>query len=225
MIKKILVTFLLTSLVGTVSADYLELDCSSQDIFESNSCTQCFDWWTKATWDYIGLLKDDWINSSSSDKILYKEEQEMPNMLNLNPDWVVWSQTPSSDGFWQYTEDLDALYDWDAYLLESWEKVTWIESKIGYAYKLEQNTLPENSNIGLLMYTLVSHDLLENGTPSINSDEHTECVLFKSAWESEPTVIEEEPPKLPETGPAEYILLLALAMLIGLAIIKIKNKA
>jgi hypothetical protein len=211
--------------VGTVSA-YEEIDCSTDAIFESNTCGQCFDWGTKTGWDYIGLLKDDWVNSSNSSRILYKEEQKMPNMVNLDTSSIVWSQTPWTDGFWEYSSDFDALYSEDEewYILASGQRVTWLESKLGYAYKLDQNTAPENTNIGLLVYYISTHDILEDWTPSIDDNEHRECVLFKSAWESEPKE-PEVPKKLPETGPTEYILLLILAMLLGFTILRVKNKA
>jgi hypothetical protein len=34
----------------------------------------------------------------------------MPVMENLNYAEATWSQVPSSDSFWEYTPDLEALY-------------------------------------------------------------------------------------------------------------------
>ena len=225
MSKKILTLLIIPFLLWTVSA-YEEIDCSTDAIFESNICGQCFNWGTKTGWDYIGLLKDDWVNSSNSDYILYKEEQKMPNMVNLDTSSVVWSQTPWTDWFWEYSSAFDDLYseDLEWYILNSQEKVTWLESKLGYAYKLDKNTATENKNIGLLVYYISTHDILDDWTPSIDDKEHRECVLFKSAWDSEPKE-PEKPKKLPETGPAESILLLILAMILGFTILKFKSKA
>lgn len=229
MSKKLLTLFIVSFfMVWTVSA-FDEIDCSTDPVFEANTCGQCFNWGTKVAWDYIGLLKDDWVNSSNSSRILYKEEQKMPNLVNLDSTGAIWSQTPWTDGFWEYSKDFDALYsdveEW--YILPTQGRVTWLESKLGYAYKLDQNTAPENTNIGLLLYYISSHNILADWTPSIDDEEHIECVLFKSAWKWEPTPVVKEPvvKKLPDTGPAEYILLLILAMLLGFTIVKIKSKA
>jgi hypothetical protein len=228
MIKKMLLTFtLLLLLVPGVSA-YDEVDCSSDIVFEGNSCSQCFNWETKAQWDYIGLLKDDWINGTDSKKILYKEEQKKPFMVALNS--AVWWQTPDVDWFWEYSSEFDALYSEDEewYILNSWKRVTWLKSKEGHAYKLDNNTAAENTNIGLLVYPISTHVILSDWVPSIDDEEHKACVLFKSALVSENkalVVVKEWPKRLPDTGPSEYILLLILSMVIGFFLIKIRNKA
>jgi hypothetical protein len=41
---------------------------------------------------------------------MYKEIQRMPELISLEPAKVAWSQVPSSDSFWEYTPDLEALY-------------------------------------------------------------------------------------------------------------------
>jgi hypothetical protein len=50
------------------------------------------------------------MNATDVIKILYKEEQIEPEMINLNSDNVVWSQMPSSDNFWEYTDEFNTLY-------------------------------------------------------------------------------------------------------------------
>ncbi|MDR1988271.1 MAG: hypothetical protein LBQ24_06140 [Candidatus Peribacteria bacterium] len=56
------------------------------------------------------MLSDVWINTSSNRKLLYKEIQRMPELYSLDSSKVAWSQAPSSDGFWEYTSDLEDLY-------------------------------------------------------------------------------------------------------------------
>lgn len=227
MIKKIIWALLISILINTslVSA-YNEIECSSDIIFKSNSCNQCFDGWLKAKWDYIWLLIDDWINPTDKNKILYKEEQKMPEMLNLNPNNVLWSQTPSVDWFWEYSTEFDALYNENElwYVLEAWKKVTWLQSKMWYAYKLDNNTTANNTNIGLLVYPISTHVIQDDWTPSIDDELYNECVLFKSAWASEKTVTV-KPKKLPDTGPTEYILLLIIAMILGFWFVKLSTKS
>ena len=94
--------------IAAVSAAYETVDCSTDTIFSENSCNQCFDWWEKATWDNIGMMEDLWRNDSSSDRLIYKEEQEMPKMVNPASDKVTWSQNPTDDkDFW--IEDIPVI--------------------------------------------------------------------------------------------------------------------
>jgi hypothetical protein len=113
MTKRVLLFLSLFVLAVPHVGAYEVLDCSSDVVFDSNSCNQCFDGGTKVQGDYIGLLKDDWINATDSKRILYKEEQKMPSLISLDSDNVVWSQTPGADGFWEYSEEFDALYSED----------------------------------------------------------------------------------------------------------------
>lgn len=226
MIKKIIWILLVSTLINTsfVSA-YSEIDCSSDIAFESNSCNQCFDWGVKNKWDYIGLLVDDWINNTNKDQILYKEEQTMPEMINLNPNLVAWSQTPSEEDFWEYTQEFDSLYSEDDlwYILKAGQRVSWLQSKMWYAYKLDNNASAANANIGLLVYPISTHIIQNDWSPSIDDQEHVECVLFKSAWASE-IETPEQPKKLPDTGPAEYILLMIIAMILWFGFIRLSSR-
>ena len=226
MTKKVLLFLSLFVMVLPHVEAYEALDCSSDVVFDSNYCDQCFDGGTKVQGDYIWLLKDDWINATDSKRILYKEEQKMPSLISLDSDNVVWSQTPSADWFWEYSEEFDSLYSEDEewFILDSGKRVTWLQSKVGYAYKLDQNAAVENTNIGLLVYPISTHTILEDGIPSIDDEEHRECVLFKSASASDAEV-PPAPEKLPDTGPVQYILVLILAMLLGFGFLTIRNKA
>jgi len=46
---------------------------------------------------------------------MYKEQQVMPEFINLNTSSVSWSQTPSSENFWEYTDDFNNLYSEDQF--------------------------------------------------------------------------------------------------------------
>jgi hypothetical protein len=65
----------------------------------------------------------------------------MPQMINLNPSQVTWSQEPSGEAFWEYTDEFNSLYveDQEGYVINAGDRVTWLKSKLGYAYKLEKN--------------------------------------------------------------------------------------
>lgn len=223
----LLTTFILTS--GIVSWDYTEVECTSDASYGAYSCGQCFDWWTKAEWDNIWLLSDDWINSSNSSQLIYKEEQEDPEIINLgwwNSDW---SEIKSWETFWEYTRELNDLYsedDW-GYILAPGSKVTWINSKLDSAYSLDKNTAAAWQNIGMLVYPIAVHNVLSDWDVTIDADVHNECVLFKS-WDSTGTVVTppttQTPNKLPDTGP-EHVLLIVLTLVLSVVVMRKKKEA
>jgi hypothetical protein len=98
--------------ISTLSASaYTTVKCDTDPAFASNSCNECFTDRNRGEGSHLGELKDEWINNSTSDKILYKIEQEMPKMINLSPSLVQWKQNPSSNNFWEYPQDLNKIYD------------------------------------------------------------------------------------------------------------------
>lgn len=225
MSKKLFSFFILLSLSFNTSFWYNpEIDCSSDSVFSQYSCTQCFDGWLKSEGSFIWLLSDDWENASGVSKIMYKEQQEMPELINLNTSLVSWSQTPSSENFWEYTDDFENLYSDSqyGYVLQPWQSVTWLKSNLSYAYSLDKNDTNEWENIWLLVYSLLVHNILEDWEISMNNVPHNECVLFKS-WDT-PTERPVTPPTtLPQTWPAEFLLLLILAMILGFWIVRFRN--
>ena len=230
--RKILVPILWVTLlwIFQVAWAYEEVQCTSNPIFSANTCNQCFKGEARAEGDNIGLMSDDWINGTNLKQILYKEEQKYPFMINLSEGLVSWSQTPSSEGFWEYTQEfedkLDAKEEW--YVLAPQEKVTWLKSKLGYAFSLDKNQAPLGDPIGLLIYPIKPHNIMESWEITIEDTEHKECVLFTSGKKevSAPPVVE-KPKQLPKTWPEEgiFIALLALALLAWFWISKFTKKA
>lgn len=212
---------------------YDEIECSTDSVFSEYSCNQCFDWWTRVQWDNLWLLTDLWSNVTDVKQILYKEEQRDPQMVNLSPSNVTWTQVPDSNNFWEYTDELNNLYNEDDfwYVLDPGKSVVWLKSTLSHAYNLEKNTTQEWENIWMLIYSIVSHNILSDGEVSMDdSSEHLECVLFKS-WESaieeepEEEVIPETPKELPPTWPEDYLLLLIFAMIFSFWILWFRKKA
>lgn len=224
MYKKLLATLALVTFSPVSFAAETEIECSSDSVFSEYSCNQCFDWGTKSEWAFIGLLSDEWINESENSKILYTEQQENPELINLDTDNVEWTQDPSGEDFWEYTDEFQALMDEEngGYVLTAMSSVNWIKSKLGYAYKLERNEASENQNIGLLVYPILSHTIMDDGEISMNESwAHKECVLYKSADANTKEI--ETPKELPETGPAEFFLLFILAMILAFGVLRFKN--
>lgn len=224
--SKILLAALLAVAIVSPTFAYEEIECNSDPVFSANSCNQCFKGWEKsAGWDPEGFLFDEWVNSSSTDMIVYKEIQEDPRLVNLSPDLTQWSQVPSSQGFWEYTSEFENIYsDAEAgYVLEAGKKLTWIKSKLGYGYSLNKNTAAEWENIAMLIFPLTSHALLSDGTISEDSDVHNECVLFTSGNpDTQPPVVIK---RLPETGPAQFIMLAFFAMFLSFVLVKARKES
>lgn len=214
--------------VFSFASSYAAVDtvsCESNSAYSENACDQCFSWGAASIGDNKGLLSDVWENNSEWAQLLYKEEQDMPNMIALNG--ASWVEVKVSDGvdFWQYTPELDALYDEDnlGYRLDAGESVTWIESTLGSAYQLSSNPAMQGENIGMLIYDIAVHALSDGGTIDTNTDMHRECVLYTSGeWVEVPPTVPETP-ELPKTGP-EHILLALVALLLGFGFLKFRKK-
>ncbi len=229
-INKLLIwVFVFWLTANSVFAAYKEIPCDTDPAFKASSCKQCFDGWEKGAWESFGLLSDLYVNKSTSSRLIYKEEQTFPSIVNLGWSNTSWSQTPSGENFWEYTPEFEALYskDQEAYVIKPNSEVTWIKSKLGYAYKLDKNTSKKWDNIALLLYPVTSH-VLNGSEVSVDAEEHRECVLIKS-WKAvaanTPIVVEKIKPKaLPQTGP-EQIILLFMALILWLGLYGFKRKS
>lgn len=158
---------------------------------------------------------------------MFKEEQDMPQMFALGG--AAWDEVTSSDSidFWIYPEELEAQYDLDeqAYALTPGERVTWIKSTLGSAYKLSSNPASEGSNIGMLVYDLKTRGVDTDGSMDLDASSHRECVLYKSGdATTPPPETPKEPPELPKTG-AEHIILALAAILLTAGFFFVRKKA
>ena len=233
-----IVTALWVLAVSTLSASaFTTVKCDTDPVFAANSCNQCFTWTDRGEWSYLWNLKDEWINNTTSDKIMLKEEQEMPKMINLAPSLVKWEQNPTSKDFWEYSPELNNIYDKEneGYVLHKGKKVNWIQSKKGYSFALTKNKAEQGKKIGLLTYVLATHNLSKEWDINTDSDEQKECVLFKSGKKVEKaavipgkksntnTPVKTSTKKLPKTWPEHYLLLLLLSMILGFGIMKMRK--
>lgn len=229
---KILVATSVTFMSVMWASAYETVKCSTDPVFSANSCNQCFTWKAQAEGANLGFLKDEWVNSGQVDKILYKEEQEMPVMKNLSPSLVSWKENPTKEKFWKYTDEFNKLYndEEEGYILTKGKKVIWLKSSKGFAYSLTKNKEVAGKNIGLLVYPISTHSIIANGEINPDAEVHKECVLFKSSTEVKkevtPPVEKPKTPtkKLPKTWSEQYLLAL-LALILGFAILKIRKKA
>jgi len=237
-VTKIITALSLLALSATGVSAYEEVECNTDPSFNANSCSQCFLGKNKGEGATLGFLKDKWVNTSTVDKILYKEEQSEPKMINLSPSLVNWKEVPGKSGFWEYTDEFNKLYkqEEEGFILKKGKSVIWLKSKDNFAYKLTKNKAPNGKNIGLLVYPITTHNILATWDINVDGSEHKECVLFKSNTNAAPDpVVQPNIPVTnnpvqaatynPKTGPEHYILLMLLAMILGFVFIKMKKSA
>ena len=239
--KQTFAALLLSALLvpGASANFYEEIECSTDAVFGANSCDQCFEWGQKGFDDQVTDLSDLWVNTGDKPRLMYKEEQEDPVMKGLNGS--TWSQQPSESGFWEWTDDLDALYSEpdEGYVLDPGESVTFIKSSLWKYYKLESTDAEKGENAWILVFPLVSRVLDDDGDIQ-DGTTHNECVLFKSAaaapvvipepeqggWETpapKPTPTTTEMAKV-ETGAEAYLIVL-FALILGFVYIKTRKTA
>lgn len=229
MLKKWFAVALLAAFTS-VNWAYTEINCSSDQVFSENSCHQCFDGGKISVGSNISFLDDIWVNDTTVRKIMFKEEQTMPYMVSLNNSTL--TKNPNNDTFWEYTSEFETLEDDEFYghVLPAGQQVSWLKSSLGASYLVEQ--IPsEWQNAWLLVFDIMSHNILESGEIAMNDKAHRECVLYAAGVSSVPPVVErpaQEPTPEPEqmtqvaTGPELYFLVLMMSFLLALGIMNRK---
>lgn len=230
MFKKLCVVVLMSLWATSVNAAYTETSCSSNEVFSQYACNQCFDGWEVAVWSNISFLDDVWVNDTGIQKIMFKEEQTMPVMYSLNNSKMV--KNPDSDAFWEYTPEFNALEDSEllGYVLPAGQRVSWLKSALWASYLVEQAPA-KGENVWMLVFDVMSHNVLEDGEIAMNEAPHKECVLYKSGESYVPPVAEKPAPeKAPEpeqmtqvqTGPELYFLVLIMSFIMGIIVMNRK---
>lgn len=199
-------------------AGYTTVDCNSNTKFWEYNCNQCFSWWDIKVGDVLSFLDDVLKNDTTNDKLLYKEEQVMPVMNPIN--WANFLKEPNNDTFWEYTSELEALKDEDlwGYVLPPWQEVVWLKSSLWAWYKFDKTQTSWNE-AWILVFDILSHDIVWSWSITDELKAHKECVLYTSTPIEPPSPVVEEPTPEPkemtkvETWP-EHIVLILLAMLI-----------
>ncbi len=227
MFKKLFLLSLVSLFTTTTYWAYTSVDCGSDSVFGQYSCNQCFDGWVVKNWDNISFLDDVWVNDTTNKKIMYKEEQSLPVMNTLNG--ASFTKNPDNDSFWEYTSEFEALKseEFDGYVLNASGSVTWLKSSLWSSYLV--NSIPaKNENAWILVFDIMSHNILESWEIAMNDKAHKECVLYK-AWESTVAqvpakVVEPQPEQMTQvkTWPELYFLVLMISLLLGFAIMNRK---
>lgn len=209
--------------------NYPEVPCNG-DIFTTNSCNQCFDWGKKWVGEKIAGLTDSWTNPNSAEQIIYKEEQIMPELINIGWAWTVWLSNPQDPAtFWKFDDEIvwtnSATNKWlQEYLLE-WNKTVWfLEADLGASYALQSTNKQEWAPIWLLKFSINYRDT-DNTWKESEKKLHTECVAYYASTPAPKPVVQETPKEVTKvkTGPESYVLILA-TLLISLGLIRFLKK-
>lgn len=211
--------------------NYKETTCD-KDYFISNACNQCFEGWVKAIWEKITGLTDNWNNPNSTEQIIYKDEQKLPEMVNLwagsKTEWL--SNPVEPEKFWKFSDEIvwtdSATWTWKQEFLLEWNKTTnFLEWDLGASYALQSTEAKENDPVGMLKFSLNYHDT-DEAAKEWEMKTHTECVAFL-AWTPAPA--KPLPPVTPQeatkvkTWPESIFIILA-AMLLSFWLLKFRKK-
>lgn len=203
--------------MGSSLGEYASVSCSSNALFESNSCDQCFEGGSVKVGDSLTGLFDNWTNTTESTFVAYKSEQKTPNMVKIgNTSWI---STPADETkMWKSPSDVVWSPLWsgankDGFILPKNQKVRFVEADIGAKYTLEKTDKKNGDTVGILRFPVVSH-VIDASWNEGSADTHYECVSYKlsaSSSPSTPVPTTPTPEKMTETktGPETLILIIA----------------
>lgn len=209
-----------TASAGSAIGEYKSVACTSNALFGSNGCDQCFDGGTVKVGESLSGLFDNWTNQTTNILTAYREEQKMPNMVKVGA--TNWIATPTDETkMWKYSSDIvwtqSGTGGMSQYILTGGQKVRFLESDLGAKYTLEKTDKKNGDTIGILRFPIVSH-VVDAGGNDGAANTHYECVAYKlNAPAVTPTTPPAGTPTTPdpaeitqtETGPETLILIVA----------------
>ena len=197
--------------------------------------------------DKLTNLFDTWTNTNPTEQIIYKNEQTMPELINVGGANTTWSSIPDDPTkFWKFANEIAWVNSTlggsvtasgttgtgltatgtdsqkQEFLLEANKKIRFLESDFGAVNTLEASDKKDGDTVGVIKYTLNYHDISADGNESALKS-HTECVAYKLSGEKA------TPPAVPptatkvKTGPETTIIILA-ALGLGFGIMRLKGR-
>ncbi|MDD2487545.1 MAG: hypothetical protein PHS92_04195 [Candidatus Gracilibacteria bacterium] len=213
---------------GGVS-NYAEIACD-KEYFTQNACNQCFDGGKKIVGEKITNLTDGWTNPNTGEQVIYKDEQTMPELVNLGGNGTKWISNPEdSSKFWKFSDEIvwtdsKTGSGKQEFLLEGGKTVNFIEGGLGATYVMDSTDIKEGEIAGLLKMPITYHNIDESGKEGTTLN-HVECIAYLAGAQAAKAPVP-QPKEITKvkTGPELYILLL-LAFSIAFGFVKLRKKA
>lgn len=220
----------LTPSAGSSLGEYKSVSCSSNAAFGPAMCDQCFDGGSLKVGERLTGLFDNWTNITTSPLTAYQNEQKTPNMSRFGN--TTWAMTPASEaGIWKYSSDILWTSGTGSFILTPSSKVNFRIADLNAGYTLEKTDRKDGELVGLLRFPTVYHVTNMATATEGAAETHYECVAYKLAAPTTPTVGTPATPGVPatpgtpapvpvkemtktETGP-ETLLLIAAAFFIA----------
>jgi len=206
------------SSLGSSLGEYKSVSCSSNSLFSTNNCDQCFDGGSVKVGERLTGLFDNWVNNSSNIYIAYKEEQKNPNLIKLTNS--TWSSSPSDESkVWRYGTDIIWISSGTGgktqYILPTGQKVKLFESELGAGYTLEKTTAKNGETDGLVKFPVVYHTIDATSASEGAANTHYECATYSLSVPATPVTPTSTGTTIPKTvtetktGPETLLLIVA----------------
>lgn len=226
---------LTSSTAFAATGDYQETSCTAA-VFSANGCapsanTQCFIGGTVTPGDKLTGLYDSWTNRNDAEQVIYQDEQEFPELVNLGGVGTSWLSNPATPSdFWTYgseiifTPETGTGATRQVYSLKPGKTVRVMEAKLGANYQLEKTDKTTNDYIGLIKFPVNYRNINDADGTAGALVNHLECVAYQANIQVAAAAPVVRPPTTPpaqvttvKTGAADTFLFFGLALLLGLA--------
>ncbi len=235
-----MIVLLTTTQTFASVGDYKEIACTA-DYFTAQSCTACFEWKALSVGDQINGLYDSWTNKNTNEQLIYKDEQNMPEMIPTSSGTVFLANPVDPSAYWKFGNqviwtDSATGTGKQEFMLDAGKSIKFLEAELGASYTLSSTDKKTNEVIWVLKFPLSYHDVDADGNEG-KKETHIECVSYTanvatavapspSVKPTTPTTpIAPEPKKLTtvKTGP-ESLILMTLAFFIAAGFIVFRGK-
>ncbi|MDD2892139.1 MAG: hypothetical protein PHQ95_04185 [Candidatus Gracilibacteria bacterium] len=235
----IILLFVTTQAFAAVG-DYTETACTAE-YFTINNCNLCFEGTSLSVGDKIDGLYDTWTNNNSTEQLIYKDEQMLPEMVPLSPGTVFTANPLDSTAFWKYGNQViwtDSVIKAGSqeFMLDAGKSVKFLEADIGASYTLASTDKADGELVGVLKIPLAYHNIDIDGNEGVKEIQ-TECVSYTTKVAAttvaapieivtpEPPVMTPVPEKMTtvKTG-SESLIFMAFALLIAAGIVIARNR-
>jgi hypothetical protein len=235
-----LVLLISTTPAFAAVGDYKEIACTAE-YFTANSCSACFEGKALSTGDQINGLYDSWTNKNTSEQLIHKDEQVMPEMVSLSAGTSFVANPVDPSAYWKFGNqviwtDSATGTGKQEFMLDAGKSVKFLEADLWASYTLASTDIKAGEVVGVIKFPLSYHNIDADGNEQ-KKETHIECVSYTSKAPAVAAVVPVEvvkpapTPKAPEpkalttvkTGP-ESLILMTIALLIAAGVIVARNR-